>query len=114
MSERACTAFLFKLLRFIGFLKHLTDNWWSVGDYGLRSKADLLNVSLMLEKGMRVKIDAMQKEDMCDISVDEWAVDLYFCGFFLTVVSFNAFFLQELSNVKSNKVLFRVLNVINT
>jgi len=42
-----------------------------VGDYGLRSKADLLNVSLMLEKGMRVKIDAMQKEDMCDISVDE-------------------------------------------
>jgi hypothetical protein len=37
----------------------------------LRSKADSLNVSLMLEKGVRVKIDAMQKEDRHDISVDE-------------------------------------------
>jgi hypothetical protein len=37
----------------------------------LRSKADSLNVTLMLEKGMRVKTDAMQKEDMRDISVDE-------------------------------------------
>jgi hypothetical protein len=37
----------------------------------LRSKADSLNISLMLEKGMRVKIDAMQKEGMRDIFVDE-------------------------------------------
>ena len=42
-----------------------------MGDEGLRSKADSLNVSIMLEKGMRVKIDAMHKEDMHDISVDE-------------------------------------------
>jgi hypothetical protein len=37
----------------------------------LHSRVDLLNVSLMLEKGIRIKIDAVQKEDMHDISVDE-------------------------------------------
>lgn len=78
------------------------------------SKADSLNVSLVLEKGMSVKIDAMQREDMHDICVDEWTVSLYLYGFFLTVVSFIAFSLQELSNVKSNKTVFSILNVINT
>jgi len=51
---------------------------------------------------------------MRDIFVDEWAVNLYLCGLFLTVGSFIAFFLQELSNIKSNKVLLNILNVINT
>jgi hypothetical protein len=37
----------------------------------LRSKADSLNVAGMLENGMRVKIDAMQKEDMHGLSVVE-------------------------------------------
>jgi hypothetical protein len=37
----------------------------------LCSKADSLNISLMLEKGMRVKTGVMQKKDMHDISVDE-------------------------------------------
>jgi hypothetical protein len=36
----------------------------------LRSKADSLN-DIMLEKVMRIKIDAMQKEDMHVVSIDE-------------------------------------------
>jgi hypothetical protein len=46
----------------------------------------------MLEKGMTVKTDAMQKEEMHGVCIVEWAVNLYLCGFFLTVVCLIAFF----------------------